>query len=1030
MVFAVDVASSTSIAMSRAEAEEITLAIQQNFDSLGLMLDTARNRKAWKALNYKDFGSYCNNEFGKSQSRAYELIEEAKIAQTLKEEGGQDLRLPAASNLKLLKDLPVEKQVEAIKYSEQLASAADQKKPNRNHLLFAINKVSGTHSTEDLKSSLEALGFTKGVEVATIRGVNIGSRGFIRKLDKRGQLYVELHSSGRVPLPYDAASLRILSDSEKPEKAASPDSTNIGDKVLIFSSGLDGTLGTIQARISGDKMVGVKVKGELLKLPYAELEVVEVEIDEPEQDSWLQNFVWTDFGTQWCYDSESCTISTTYQNLKLHPTEKGRGSPADWVKRWVEKNIPNLACNLLPPDQLTTLIQSRLITCGGEEEKGNLAESIIAKIWKMSLPVECRQKISSLLSDKADKARGISFGLVLRELESGKKTQTRRAWQDDYAKSFIRYFEEKIEIPALDKGQHRGGKEVGKIRLTEKPYQQMLSEMPASDLEKEGAMCATVQDFIDRFFEGQDKLVWVLNFEFFPNIPDEQVAQSQAVQSQLLTRINELNGQILQEKEATNKLQERLAEADRVIEQMLKIETKDAPIQVEVVNTKSTNSEVEQYLADLKQAKEEIDALATTFEWGDVGYPDNQGQIVKYDDWTEHNTVEPLAVDTLLDTLLDTSLDTAEAFDVEAVDTSLDTTKSSENNQEILTPGDTAAPTESSENNQEISTSLPDRMEAQIGLLVRIYGNENGKTYKIHQIGAIEINCMDIATGFTEWIDKRILRVVVDQPMVAELVDATTASTLDVPESPDNLAGNNTTVDTAEVEIVDTELGAKIAEQRKKVREVIARDNRKLKNANKKESIKLNQQIDDSYSKLLELDAFEKVNIGQTVEKKIRVGVYGTITQLDFSRGGMPQVHVKWGNNKLPQTSNIFSLNCLPAISPPTDDLPPDIQEDIRLLRENLIAWKAHAEEELAAAEEHNKSIFTRKIEARNSKIEQLQEFSKLRVGQYVIDKLSPKRGKVLAMHAKTESIAIEIEWECGKTELTPFTNIVPEQMK
>jgi len=141
MVFAVDVRS--SIAMSRTEAEEITSDIQQNFDSLGLMLETARNRKAWKALDYKDFGSYCDNEFGKTQRRAYQLIEESKIAQTLKEEGGQDLKLPASSNLRLLKDLPVEQQIEAIKYSEELASAADQKKPNKNHLLFAIDKVSG-----------------------------------------------------------------------------------------------------------------------------------------------------------------------------------------------------------------------------------------------------------------------------------------------------------------------------------------------------------------------------------------------------------------------------------------------------------------------------------------------------------------------------------------------------------------------------------------------------------------------------------------------------------------------------------------------------------------------------------------------------------------------------------------------------------------------------------------------------------------------------------------------------------------------
>ena len=554
MVFAVDIAS--SVAMSKSEAEEITLAIQQNFDSLGLMLETARNRKAWKALNYKDFGSYCDNEFGKAQRRSYQLIEEAKIAQTLKEEGGRDLRLPVSSNLRLLKNLPVELQIEAIKYSEELASAADQKKPNKNHLLFAINKVSGSHSTEDLKSSLEALGFTKGVEVATLCGVNIGRRGFVQKLDKKGRLHVELHSCGRVTIDYDVAELRILSASEKPEKAASFDSTNIGDKVLIFSPGLDGILGTIQTRLNDDKMVGIKINGNLFKLPYAELEVVEVEVDESEQESWSQNFIWTDFGVQWCYDSESQTIATVYQDLKLHPTEKGKGSPADWVRRWVRNNALNLAVELLPEEQLSSVITTRLITCGGEEEKGNLAESLIAEIWKMSLPSECRERLKILIAGKVGKARGISFGRTVPELLSGKKNQTRRVWQDDYARSFLRYYEEGIGIPALDKGQHRGGQEIGKIHLTEKPYQQMLSEMPASDLEKEGGMCTTVQEFTDRFFEGQDKLVWVLNFEFFASESTGEIAL----------------------------LRDRLEEAEQVIIQLVKSSRHQSVIDVATVN--------------------------------------------------------------------------------------------------------------------------------------------------------------------------------------------------------------------------------------------------------------------------------------------------------------------------------------------------------------------------------------------------------------------------------------------------------------
>jgi len=893
MVFVVDVRSNA--AMSRTEAEEITSAIQQNFDSLGLMLETARSRKAWKALDYKDFGSYCNNEFGKSQSRAYQLIEESKIAQTLKEEGGRDLRLPVSSNLRLLKDLSVEQQIEVIKYSEELASAADQKKPNKNHLLFAINKVSGTHSTEDLKSSLEALGFTKGVEVATLRGVNIGSRGFIRKLDKKGQLYVELHSGGRVPIPYDAVSLRILSTSEKPERASSFDSTNIGDKVLIFSPGLDGILGTIQTRLNDDKMVGIKVNGNLLKLPYAELEVVKVEIDEPEQDSWLQNFIWTDFGTQWCYDSESETITTVYQDLKLHPTEKGKGSPADWVRRWVRNNALNLAVEVLPEEQLSSLIATRLITCGGEEEKGNLAESLITEIWKMTLPSECRKKVKSLITGKADKARGVSFALTLPELLSGKKTQTRRAWQDDYARSFIRYYEEGIEIPALDKGQHRGGQEVGKIRLTEKPYQQMLSEMPISDLEKEGGMCATIQEFIDRFFEEQDKLVWVIEFEFIANDSASEVTL----------------------------LKQRLEEAEQVISQFVKHQQSVAI--VGIVDT-----------VDTVDAVDAVDATANAFDWGDIGYPDNEGQIAKYDDWTEHNTsaVQPLDAPETSSILVENNTSTDSDADIDFL---------VENNTSTDSDADTAA-----------------------------------------------------HTGF--------------------------------------LSGNNTStaspLDAHETSEFSTR-SAGISEWRKKVREEINRNDKKLQGATKSESAKLEKALDDSYSRLLELDTFGSIKIWQIVEKKVAQGLYGETTKLDFSRGGLPQIWVKWPDRKYSESTTVGALNLSPVTSLPSSDLPQKLQEAVMRARKNLENRKCHAESELENAEEENKSIFARNVEDRTREIKELEDFANLRVGQSVVAKSSPRRGTVLAMEiVESERLEVQVEWEFGKKEAIAFREILPEQMK
>lgn len=143
------------------------------------------------------------------------------------------------------------------------------------------------------------------------------------------------------------------------------------------------------------------------------------------------------------------------------------------------------------------------------------AVSIVSPLGAEPFPQETTDRVVSE-ERKADrtKAIGISFGKTIDELVSGQKTQTRRAWQENYAKSFIRYFEEGIAIPALSKGRHRGGHELGHIRLTERPYQQYLSEMSPIDLQEEGGMVSTPQEFIDGFFKGQDKSVWVLHFEF------------------------------------------------------------------------------------------------------------------------------------------------------------------------------------------------------------------------------------------------------------------------------------------------------------------------------------------------------------------------------------------------------------------------------------------------------------------------------------------------------------------------------------
>ena len=142
---------------------------------------------------------------------------------------------------------------------------------------------------------------------------------------------------------------------------------------------------------------------------------------------------------------------------------------------------------------------------------------------------------------------------------------------------------------------------------------------------------------------------------------------------------------------------------------------------------------------------------------------------------------------------------------------------------------------------------------------------------------------------------------------------------------------------------------------------------------------------------------------------------------------------MQWDGCKNSESSNVASLNLRPVISLPGSnlDLDPRLQEEINRAREDLIFWRNHAKTELAEAEEHNQSIFLRKVESRNRKLDQLEAFEKLRIGQFVVYKSSsPKRGKILSMEiVNSERLELQIEWESGRKAVVPFLDIVPEQM-
>jgi len=114
--------------------------------------------------------------------------------------------------------------------------------------------------------------------------------------------------------------------------------------------------------------------------------------------------------------------------------------------------------------------------------------------------------------------RIISFAWTLDAVLAGRKTKTRRYWNDDYAKRF-----KKGDLVAgYDRLPRVGGSQKTTIQLTEAPYKQRTSLMTEQDFEDEGLKYMEEQDLWiqlltpRQFFENwqlADEELWVISFK-------------------------------------------------------------------------------------------------------------------------------------------------------------------------------------------------------------------------------------------------------------------------------------------------------------------------------------------------------------------------------------------------------------------------------------------------------------------------------------------------------------------------------------
>jgi hypothetical protein len=108
----------------------------------------------------------------------------------------------------------------------------------------------------------------------------------------------------------------------------------------------------------------------------------------------------------------------------------------------------------------------------------------------------------------------LSFALTTEAFLSGKKTKTRRRFSNRQFTMWCNQFDkypDKIHT-AVDKVLYAGGKRIGGFKLTAMPRLERLGYMPEEDLESEGGMWSTVEEFI-KFINGTpDEVVTVISF--------------------------------------------------------------------------------------------------------------------------------------------------------------------------------------------------------------------------------------------------------------------------------------------------------------------------------------------------------------------------------------------------------------------------------------------------------------------------------------------------------------------------------------
>jgi len=98
---------------------------------------------------------------------------------------------------------------------------------------------------------------------------------------------------------------------------------------------------------------------------------------------------------------------------------------------------------------------------------------------------------------------------------AGRKTCTRRDWKRSYFDRWVAAWRRgDITHTAVNKCRRAGGWPIGTITLTCEPYLERLGDMPDADLEAEGGLWDSLDEFIELQGGDPDKELAVIRFTF------------------------------------------------------------------------------------------------------------------------------------------------------------------------------------------------------------------------------------------------------------------------------------------------------------------------------------------------------------------------------------------------------------------------------------------------------------------------------------------------------------------------------------